>query len=286
MTPFKLEYRLRRHDGVYRWMMESGVPRFTAENSFLGLIGNCVDITDHKLFEEIRAEMEHVGRLNIAGEMASSLAHELSQPLSAANNYLDACLRRLEGENWDKEGLHKSIRQAYVQTERAGAMINHLKNLVRKQKQECSMLEVNALIKDTVGFLDYELQHHYVQLALELDALPPVLANRVELEQVLINLIKNAIDAMEAAPLRKLRITTRQVESGAIMVSIRDSGKGLAADELDKVFEPFQTSKAEGLGLGLPICRSMIENYGGQIWAEQNSGGGAEFNFTLPAWGG
>jgi nitrogen-specific signal transduction histidine kinase len=191
-------------------MMDSGVPRFTAENSFLGLIGNCVDITDHKLFEEIRAEMEHVGRLNIAGEMASSLAHELSQPLSAANNYLDACLRRLEGENWDKEGLHKSIRQAYVQTERAGAMINHLKNLVRKQKQECSMLEVNALIKDTVGFLDYELQHHYVQLALELDALPPVLANRVELEQVLINLIKNAIDAMEAAPLRKLRITTRR----------------------------------------------------------------------------
>ena len=286
MTPFKLEYRLRRHDGVYRWMMDSGVPRFTAENSYLGLIGNCIDITDQKLFEDIRAEMEHVGRLNIAGEMASSLAHELSQPLSAANNYLDACLRRLEGGNWERDSLHKSIRQAYVQTERAGAMINHLKNLVRKQKQQCSMLEVNALIKDTVGFLDYELQHHYIQLALELDALPPVLANRVELEQVLINLIKNAIDAMQASPLRKLRITTRQVESGAIMVSIRDSGKGIAADELDKVFEPFRTSKAEGLGLGLPICRSMIENYGGQIWAEQNSGGGAEFNFTLPAWGG
>lgn len=286
MGPFKLEYRLRRHDGVYRWMMDSGVPRFTAEDSFLGMIGSCVDITDHKLFEDIRAEMEHVGRLNIAGEMASSLAHELSQPLSAANNYLDACLRRMEGNNWDKEGLHKSIRHAYMQTERAGAMINHLKNLVRKQKQECSMLELNAVIRDTVDFLEYELQHHYVQLMLELDALPPVLANRVELEQVLINLIKNAIDSMASAPQRKLRITTRQVESGAIMVSIRDSGKGIAAGELDRVFEPFQTSKPEGLGLGLPICRSMIENYGGQIWAEQNSDGGAEFNFTLPTWGG
>ncbi|MDD2700771.1 MAG: PAS domain S-box protein [Sideroxydans sp.] len=284
-SPFKLEYRLRRYDGVYRWMRDSGVPRFTARNSFLGLIGSCIDITDHKLFDEIREEIEHVGRLNIAGEMASSLAHELSQPLSAASNYLDACLRRMEGNNWDKEGLHKSIRHAYIQTERAGAMINHMKNLVRKQKQERSMLEINTLIKDTVGFMEYELQQHYVSLALELSPLPPVLANRVEIEQILINLIKNAIDSMQSSQRRELHITTRQIESGAIMVSIRDNGKGIAADELDKVFNPFQTSKPDGLGLGLPICRSMIENYGGQIWAEQNSSGGAEFNFTLPAWG-
>jgi two-component system sensor kinase FixL len=114
---------------------------------------------------------------------------------------------------------------------------------------------------------------------------PPVLANRTELEQVLINLIKNAIDSMAASPRRELRITTRVIESGAVMVSVRDTGKGIAADELDKVFNPFQTSKKEGLGLGLAICRSLIESYGGQIWAEQNGDGGAEFNFTLPAWG-
>ncbi|HLP97420.1 MAG TPA: PAS domain-containing protein [Sideroxyarcus sp.] len=282
MTPFKLEYRLRRHDGIFRWLMDSGVPRFTSGGGFLGLIGSCIDITDHKLFEEIRAEMEHVGRLNIAGEMVSSLAHELSQPLSAANNYLDASLRRMEKNNWDKEALHKSIRHAYVQTERAGEIINHLKNLVRKQKQECSALEINALIKDTVGFMEYELQQHFIQTALELSALPPVLANRVEIEQVLINLIKNAIDSMASSERRELRITTRMIESGAIMVSVRDSGKGIAAAELDKVFNPFQTSKPEGLGLGLSICRSMIENYGGQIWAEQN-GSGAEFKFTIPA---
>ena len=230
--------------------------------------------------------MEHVGRLNIAGEMASGLAHELSQPLNAANNYLDACLRRMEGDNWDRDGLQNAVRHAYAQTERAGAIINHLKNLVRKQKQERSMLEINALIEDTVSFMDHELRHYAVRLSLQLSPVPPVLANRVELEQVLINLIKNAVDSMDSSRRRELRIATRIVESGAVMVSVSDTGKGIAADELEKVFNPFQTSKKEGLGLGLPICRSLIENYGGQIWAEQNEHGGAEFNFTLPAWSG
>jgi PAS domain S-box-containing protein len=286
MRPFKREYRLRRYDGAFRWVQDSGVPRFTEEGRFLGFIGTCIDITDHKLFEDIREEMEHVGRLNIAGEMASSLAHELSQPLSAANNYLDACLRRMEGSNWDRDSLQKAVRHAHVQTERAGAIINHLKNLVRKQKQERNMLEINALINDTVSFMDYELHHHFIKLSLDLSTVPPVLVNRIEVEQVLINLIKNAIDSMDSSPRRELRITTRVIESGAIMVSVRDTGKGIATDELDKVFNPFQTSKKEGLGLGLAICRSLIENYGGRIWAEQNGDGGAEFNFTLPAWGG
>jgi len=286
MRPFKREYRLRRYDGAFRWVLDSGVPRFTEEGSFLGFIGTCIDITDHKLFEDIREELEHVDRLNIAGEMASSLAHELSQPLSAANNYLDACLRRMEGGNWDKDSLQKAVRHAHAQTERAGAIISHLKNLVRKQKQESSMQEINALIRDTVSFMDYELHHHFIKLSLELSAVPPVLGNRIELEQVLINLIKNAIDSMASSPRRDLRITTRVIESGAVMVSVRDTGSGIAADELDKVFNPFQTSKKEGLGLGLAICRSLIENCGGKIWAEQNGDGGAEFNFTLPAWGG
>jgi two-component system sensor kinase FixL len=134
--------------------------------------------------------------------------------------------------------------------------------------------------------MDHELRQHAIQLSLDLSGVPPVLANRVELEQVLINLIKNAIDSMDSSPRRELRIATRMIESGAVMVSVRDTGKGIAADELEKIFNPFQTSKKEGLGLGLPICRSLIENYGGQIWAEQNEQGGAEFNFTLPAWGG
>jgi PAS domain S-box-containing protein len=279
--PFKLEYRMRRHDGVFRWMLDSGVPRVTRDGRFLGFIGTCLDITDQKLYEEIRAEVEHVGRINIAGEMASGLAHELSQPLTAANNYLDACLRRMAERDWDRENLQKAIRLAHAQTARAGQIINHLKSLVRKQKQERTVQDVNSLVRDTVTLLEHEFHRHFVTVEVDLSPLPPTLVNRIEVEQVLINLVKNAVDSMTSSPRRELRITTRTVESGAILVTVSDTGKGIAVEDLDKIFNPFQTSKKNGLGLGLAICRSLVESYGGQIWAE-NGEVGAEFNFTLP----
>jgi two-component system sensor kinase FixL len=154
--------------------------------------------------------------------------------------------------------------------------------MVRKQRQERTMLDINTLVQDTVNLLEFELQQKSIALEMDLSPLPLTLASKIEIEQVLINLVKNAIDAMADAHRRELRISTRIIESGSILVSVRDSGKGIAAGELDKVFDPFQTSKKEGLGLGLPICRSLVENYGGQIWAEQNADEGVEFNFTLP----
>jgi PAS domain S-box-containing protein len=279
--PFRMEYRVRRRDGRFRWIQDAGVPRFAGEGKLIGYIGTWLDVTDHKLFEELRAEMEHVGRLNIAGEMASGLAHELSQPLSAAGNYLSAALRQMTEPEWDRERLRHTIGLAHAQTVRAGEIIGHLKDMVRKQRQERTMLDINALVQDTVNLLEFELQQRSVALELDLSPLPLTLASKIEIEQVLINLVKNAIDAMADVHRRELRLATRIIE-GFILVSVRDSGKGIAAGELDKVFDPFQTSKKEGLGLGLPICRSLIENYGGQIWAEQNTDAGVEFNFTLP----
>jgi len=280
--PFSLEYRLRRHDGVFRWIRDSGVPRVTAEGKFLGFIGTCLDVTEHKLFDEMRAEMEHAGRLQIAGEMASSLAHELSQPVSAANNYLSAGLRYMAERDWDKDRLLKTLSLAHAQTERAGGIINHLKDMVRKRRQERALLDINALIRDTVHFMEYEIRQHVVSVVMDFYTLPLTPASKVEIEQVLINLIKNAIDSMDFTPRRVLRIATRIAESGFIQVSVRDTGKGIAPGELDKVFNPFQSSKQEGLGLGLPICRSLIENHGGKIWAEQYGDEGVEFNFMLP----
>lgn len=281
--PFDFEYRLRRDDGEYRWVRDSGMPRFGADGEFMGFIGTSLDVTDLKLFDEMRAEMEHAGRLQIAGEMASGLAHELSQPLSAAGNYLGAGLRQMAEPDWDRDRLRKTITHAHAQTERAGAIINHLKDMVRKQRQARAMLDVNALIRDTVHFMEHEIRQHAVSVVMDFYTLPPTLASRVEIEQVLINLIKNAIDAMGAAPRRVLRIATRIADSGEIRVSVSDTGAGIASDELDRVFNPFQSSKSEGLGLGLPICRSLIENHGGRIWADRHDGEGAEFNFTLPA---
>jgi PAS domain S-box-containing protein len=282
LQPFSLEYRLRRHDGEYRWVRDSGVPRFGAERIFLGFIGTCLDVTDHKLFDEMRAEMEHAGRLQIAGEMTSGLAHELSQPLSAANNYLSAGLLHMAESDWDKNRLLKVVSLAHAQTERAGAIINHLKDMVRKQRQERVMLDVNTLIRDTVHFMEYEIRQHAVSVVMDFYTLPSALASKVEIEQVLVNLIKNAVDSMASTPRRVLRITTRMIDSGFILVSVSDTGKGIVPDDLDKVFNPFQSSKQEGLGLGLPICRSLVENHGGKIWAEQYDDEGARFNFTLP----
>jgi PAS domain S-box-containing protein len=279
--PFKIGYRLRRHDEVFRWIEDSGVPRFTADGEFLGFIGICTDITEHKVFEKIRVEMEHMDRLNIAGEMASGLAHELSQPLSAANTYLDACLRRMAEGNWDHVTLQEAVRRAHDQTVRAGKIIGHLKDIVRKQKYERTMLDINSVVKDIVKFLEYELKHHAISVTLDISPVPQVRANRIEIEQVLINLIKNAIDSMSSSPRRELGIATRVVESGSILVTVSDTGKGVAAEDMEKIFNPFQTSKKDGLGLGLAICRSLIETYGGQIWAEQRDDVGIEFNFTL-----
>ncbi len=279
--PFKMEYRLRRHDDGFRWIEDSGVPRFTADGEFLGFIGICIDVTEHKLFEKIRVEMEHMDRLNIAGEMASGLAHELSQPLTAANTYLDACLRRMAEDNWDYVALQKTVRLAHDQTERAGKIISHLKDIVRKQKYERTLLDINSVVRDSIKFLEYELQHHYISVTLDISRLPPVLANRIEIEQVLINLIKNAIDSMRSSPIRELRITTRVIESGSILVTVSDTGEGVGVEDMEKIFNPFHTSKKDGLGLGLAICRSLIENYGGHIWAEQKEDAGIEFNFTL-----
>ncbi len=279
---FKLEYRLRRHDGVFRWIRDSGVPRFAAEGEFLGFIGTCVDITDQKLFEEMRAEIEHIGRLNIAGEMASGLAHELSQPLTAASNYLDGCLHRMQDAEWDQDKLRKAVKLAYLQTERAGSIINHLKELIRKQGHERTMLDINQLIKDSVDFLEHDLNRQSVRVIPHFSDLPRIRVNKIEIEQVLVNLMKNAIDSMASQPRRELHLSTRLVESGNILVAVSDTGKGIPADDLDQVFNPFQTSKQDGLGLGLAICRSLVENHGGRIWAEQNGEDGMEFNFTLP----
>lgn len=281
--PFKLEYRLRHRDGNFRWVQDAGIPRFTDDGRFLGFIGTCIDTSEQRSFEASRGEMEHAGRLNLAGEMASGLAHELSQPLTAANNYLDACLRRMEEQEWDREKLQQAVKLAYLQTDRAGKIIGQLKSLVRKQGHERSMMDINQLIKNAVGLLEREFQHHFVTVVLELPALPQIAANRIEIEQVLINLMKNAVEAMDGAPQRELRIATRAAGSGGILVTVSDSGCGIAAGEMDKIFNPFHTSKPDGLGLGLAICRTLVENYGGRIWAEPGRGSGTDFNFTLSA---
>lgn len=285
VSTFNLEYRLRRRDGAYRWMADSGIPRFTAEDIFCGYTGTCVDMTEQKQFESLRAEMEHIGRLNIVGEMASGLAHELSQPLTACDNYLAGCLRRMSEKDWDREKLHKAVQLAHTQAERAGKIINHLKDIVRKQSHEPILTDVNELVINTLTFLGSEIKRHDISVRKTLLPLPQIMVRKVEIEQVLLNLCENAIKSMQSSPQRLLRVHTCITESGEIQVTVSDSGKGIPSAMMENLFNPFHTSKQDRIGLGLAICRSFIENHGGHIWANPQRESGAEFHFTLPLGG-
>lgn len=244
------------------------------------------DITELKELQALRnrhqLEMEHVQRLNIANEMTYGLSHELSQPLTAAHTYIDACLRRLEGGEYDAEKQIKCLSLAHMQTERAGKVINHFKGLINKGDRELAPLEVNSLIHNTVDFLEYEIRRNGITVDFDLAALPSVWACGIEIEQVLLNLIKNAIEAMKEAPVRALRLTGRPAEEGGIVVEVGDSGAGMSADELERIFDQFYTTKSDGLGLGLAICQTIVKAHNGKIWASSVPGRGSTFSFSLP----
>ncbi|MBZ0106416.1 MAG: PAS domain S-box protein [Sulfuricella denitrificans] len=240
------------------------------------------DFTEHKQLEEMRAKIEHAGRLNIAGEMASGMAHELSQPLTACNNYLDVCLRRMDEEAWGQEKLRSTLKLAAAQAERAGNIVSHLREMVRQNGHERALTDVKQLIRDVMSLLESELKRSGITVHMTLSPTPPMMICRVEIEQVLFNLCRNAIEAMHSWPQRDLRISSRLNESGDVLISVSDSGKGVMAAERVNLFNPFHSTKKDGLGLGLVICRSIVESHGGRIWVDEDREFGAEFCFTLP----
>lgn len=249
-------------------------------------LGVVTDVTDQKELEEFRLQRQldfgHAARLSVAGEMASGLAHELSQPLTAANNYLHGCMSLIESGQHDMKLLGEAIKSAHVQTERAGKIITHLQNFIRKDRNDRQWVDINQLALGSIRFLDHEIQRHQIHISYDFANLPPIHANPIELEQVLINLLKNAIESMQGSPFRRLDIWIRLLGVTAFEVEISDTGKGIPESEIDQIFNPFTSSKTDGLGLGLTICRSIIESYGGQIRASSSLNSGSVFNFTLP----
>jgi C4-dicarboxylate-specific signal transduction histidine kinase len=233
-----------------------------------------------------QAELAHAARLSSLGEMAASLAHELNQPLCAVNNYADGCLRHLRKRDELDSELIAVLRQIADETNRAAKIVRRVRNFAQKRQSVASATSIAHLIEESVSISQSEIDRSKVTVCYALGPnLPTVMVDPVQIEQVLINLLRNALEAMANASLddRCLTIRAEYAEVNSVEVIVSDRGKGIAADQREKIFEPFFTTKPEGMGLGLAICRSIIQAHGGHIWADANADRGTSIHFTLPA---
>jgi PAS domain S-box-containing protein len=286
---FIMEYRLRRQDGEFRWVLDTGVPRFAPDGAFLGYIGTCIDITERKQTElemaQQRNELAHLSRVTMLGELSGSLAHELNQPLTAILSNAQAAQRFLAHDNADLDNVREILKDIVAEDKRAGEIIRRLRLLLKKGEVQQLPLDVNEVVQEVLKLLHSDLVNHRVETHAELAPdLPPVKADRVQIQQVLVNLVMNACDAMAGVPTGSCRLIVRTglADGEGVRISIADQGVGIATENLEKVFEPFFTTKADGMGLGLSVCRSIITAHGGRLWAASNPDRGITFHVKLP----
>ena len=260
-------------------------------------VGNvCSDITERKRAEEklraseqrlVDAQMElaHVTRMTTLGELTASIAHEVNQPLAGVIANAEACLRWLNGGTPDLDRARRSVEWIIEDGNRASEVIRRVRGLAKKSDTEKVPLDVNDVVRETIGLMQREVFSHQVSLRVELvPALPTILGDRVQLQQVIINLVMNGIEAMQSVTdrPRELLIRSRQYEKQLVLVSVTDCGVGISAENADRLFNAFFTTKSSGMGMGLSICRSIMEAHGGRLWTTANIPHGATFQFTLP----
>jgi PAS domain S-box-containing protein len=246
------------------------------------------DVTERRQSEEAldksRSELAQMSKLTNMGEMAASIAHEVNQPLTAVTNNGNACLRLLANHKLEPEVLRRALEEIVADGTRASAVIARIRAFLKKKPAEMSEVNLNEVIHETVALAGRELFENGVRIECQLtQPLPLVLADRVQMQQVLLNLIMNAVEAVAANDdqARLIHIDSRVDESRDVLVAVRDMGAGLGS-EPNRLFTPFYTTKANGMGMGLSISRSLVEAHGGRLWARPNSPRGADFSFTLP----
>jgi PAS domain S-box-containing protein len=254
-------------------------------------LGGAIDITDRiraqERLQQVQADFAHAARLSVLGEIAASIAHEVNQPLTGVVTYGGACLRWLDGEVPRIDQARSAVEQMIGSARHASDVIARIRALSRKGGLETAQFDINKAIDDVIALIREEIHVHGVSLRLDLEtSLPPVDGDRVQLQQVIMNLLMNSIQAMSAVTGRHRELQMRSREHGAdqILVAVEDSGTGIEPENVDRVFNAFFTTKPDGMGMGLSICRSIIEQHGGRIWATRNSGTGFTFQFTLPVY--
>lgn len=287
--PKVLEFRIVGMRGDARWLEMHAFPLRDASGRIIALTGIARDITERKQAEEQtgrhQAELARVSRLSTMGEMASGIAHELNQPLSAIANYAQGSIRRIRSGAISQEELLEALEQVLDQAERAGHIIRHVRNFVRKREPNWSIVDLNAAVREICVFTEPEARQNCITIDTELaPQLPLVRADNIEIQQVILNLVRNAIEAMTdpAIKNRKLMLRTCVVNEGTVEVGVSDTGPGISSKIVEQVFDPFFTTKIGGMGMGLSISRSIVEAHGGRLWVTENPERGVTFKFTLP----
>jgi C4-dicarboxylate-specific signal transduction histidine kinase len=287
---YDIPFRVVLPDGSIKHIHSVGKPFFEQSGDVTEYIGVSMDVTERKRDEAAlqlaQAELARVARLTTIGELAASIAHEINQPLSAINTNCLAALRWLAHEVPNLGEAKQALERTSKEAQRASNVIGRIRALLKNDKPTYTPIEINDVIKEVVTMTQSALQARGVSVRIDLPpGLPRALGDRVQLQQVLLNLIMNGADAMTlvtSGP-RILGLSSRVELSDSILVSIEDSGTGLEAGISDRIFDPLFTTKPNGMGMGLAICKSIVEGHGGRIWALPASSKGTVFQFTVPA---
>jgi signal transduction histidine kinase len=286
-----VEFRILKPDGTFRHIHGIGHPVLASTGELVQVLGTMVDVTERKRIEaererlrQVQADLAHVTRMSTMGELTASLAHEIKQPIGAAVTNAEACVRLIDRREPDLPEAREAALEMAKDARRAADIIERVRSLFRKDSSSPQeIVDVNEIIREMIVVLQKEADRHSARMSMDLTGRPTqVMADRVQLQQVLMNLMLNGIEAMQDTT-GELSIRSQLGEYGQVLISISDTGVGLPTENADQIFNAFFTTKSQGTGLGLAITRSIVESHGGRIWATANPGPGATFHFTLPA---
>jgi len=289
VSPYDFDHRLRRADGVYRWFHARGLPLRDSEGHVLRWYVLLTDIDDRTRAEEelrnTQAELGMVMRAMTMGQLTASMAHEVNQPLSGIVTNAGTCLRMLDANPPNLEGARETVRRTIRDGKRASEIMTRLRTLYSKKEPALEPMDLNEATREVIALSLSELRRNRVALRQELaEDLPLVMGDRIQIQQVILNLVRNGSDAMSAVDdrPRELRIKTESDEISGVRLSVKDTGVGFDTHSEEKLFEAFYTTKTDGMGIGLSVSRSIMENHRGRLWAIRNDGPGATFVFSIP----